>query len=274
MPKTLLLTCDFEEFTLPLDFGKAIPEQLMFEKSAEGMKGLMEILKRQQIKMTFFVTEKIAETYTGLVKELIAEGHEIGFHGTINHKKGFSREGAAGNLKFLKEEVERKIGAKIWGFRNHKLILVPPLILREAGFIYDNTCHPTYVPGRYFNFFKSRSIQYKNGVTVVPISVSPVLRLPFSWIWFRNFGLNYAKFCTSWVFLTQEYVNIYFHSWEFADIMHNFACSLPYGITRNTGRKMIKFLENYLIWCSTHGIRSQTIHDFLTKKEITGKDES
>ncbi len=265
--KALLLTCDFEEFTLPLDFGKGISEELMLEKSIEGIEAFIELLRRYKIKTTFFITEKITEVYPELLTHLIAEGHEIGFHGAVNYKKGHGWREIAYSLKSIKEAIERKLATKIYGFRNHKLILVPPVILREAGFVYDNTCHPTYVPGRYFNFLKSRSIRYKDGIINVPISVTPVFRLPFSWIWFRNLGLNYMKFCTSWVFLTQEYVNIYFHSWEFADIMQNLGFRLPFSITHNTGKKMTRLLENYLAWCSANGVKTFTIYGYLTHKE-------
>lgn len=266
--KTLLLVCDFEEFSLPGDFKINIPEILMLEKSYQGMEQLFDFLLANRIKITFFVTEKIAGAFPGLLKKIISQGHEIGFHSMFGQKESKNSDELIARLKSEKEIMERTLGTKIYGFRNHKLFILPSFILREAGFVYDNTCHPTYVPGRYSNFFKSRTIYKENNLIYIPISVTPVFRLPFSWIWFRNFGLNYLEFCTSWALLAQESVNIYFHSWEFIDLSKGFDFKLPYYVTNNTGEKMLKLLSNYLKWCQLKNITTETIHNYLIQKNI------
>lgn len=263
--KTLLLVCDFEEFSLPLDFGKKVSEEIMLKKTDEGIERFYGFIRGRSIKITFFVTEKIAERYSDLLKQLIIEGHEIGFHAAINFKD-MKAEDAINCIKCAKQRIENKLNTKIYGVRNHKLAIVPPFIIKEAGFVYDNTLHPTLVPGRYYNFFRSRQITSSYGLINLPISVTPVLRLPFSWIWFRNMGLNYLKFCTSWVFLTQDYTNIYFHSWDFADIENGMDSSLPFFVTRNAGNKAIEILNYYLNWCQINKIETETIHRYLTRK--------
>lgn len=265
--KTLSLACDFEEFNLPLDFGKNISENLMLEKAYEGIQRLLKLVKDHQIKMTFFATQKIAEAYSDLLKQLVAEGHEIGLHGCIDYKNNRDIEQTIDQIRYIKEEIEKNTKTKIYGFKNHKLVLLPSDIIRKAGFAYDNSCHPTYVPGRYCNFLKSRKINFKDDIINVPISVTPILRLPFSWIWFRNLGLNYAKFCTSWAFLAGDYVNIYFHSWDFADIDGKTNFNLPYSLTYNTGRKVLNILDNYLKWCNKNNYKLETIHNYLLGKK-------
>lgn len=268
--KTLLLTCDFEEFSLPIDFGKKISEELMLEKSYEGIQRLIELIKNHQIKLTFFVSERMAKFSPNLLRELVTGGHEIGLHVYIDYKKDNDTDKIIDRIKYIKEEIEEDIRTKIYGFRNHKLIVVPPYILKEAGFVYDNTCHPTYVPGRYFYLLKSRKIKLKYGIINIPISVTPIFRLPFSWIWFRNLGLNYVKLCTSWVFLNQDWVNIYLHSWDFTDLNDNLPFKLPYFITSNAGWKMIRMLDNYLNFCKLNQIRISTIYNYLRENNFIG----
>lgn len=267
MMKILSLVCDFEEFNLPLDFKKSIPNELMLEKAYDGAQRLLTLIRGRQIKMTFFVTKKIAEVYPDLLKQLVAEGHEIGLHGCISRKNSSDTKQTIETIKYAKEKVENNLKTKIYGFKNHKLVILPSAVTHEAGFEYDNSCHPTYVPGRYCNFFKSRRIKLKDGIINVPISVAPILKLPFSWIWFRTFGLHYAKFCTSWVFLAGDYANIYFHSWDFADIDNKSIFNLPRSLTYNTGRKMLNILGNYLAWCNKNNYKLETIHNYLLSKK-------
>lgn len=266
--KSLLLVCDFEEFSLPWDFGKKISEKLMLEKSYEGIQRVLNLIKIHHIKMTFFVTEKIAKVYSDLLKQLIASGHEVGLHACIDYTKNSDINKILSRIKSIKEKIEDNIRTKIYGFKNHKLIILPSYIVRGAGFAYDNTCHPTYVPGRYFYFLKSRKIQFNEGIVNIPISVTPIFRLPFSWIWIRNLGVWYTKFCTSWNFLTQDYANIYVHPWDFADLNGKLGFKLPYIITRNTGQIMIKILDTYLKWCDLYQIRTETIYNYLLQKKL------
>ncbi len=265
--KTLLLACDFEEFNLPLDFGKQVSEEVMLEKTYEGIQKFYECIQKHSIRLTFFITEKIAERYSDLLRQLIMQGHEIGFHASVSIRDIKAGE-TIKSIKSAKEKTEYNLGTEIYGFRNHKLSVIPAFIIKEAGFIYDNTLHPTYVPGRYCNFFKSRQINSECGLINLPISVTPVLRLPFSWVWFRNLGLNYLKSCTSWVLLTQDYVNIYFHSWDFADIEKDLGFKLPFIVTRNSGNKAVEILNYYLNWCRINKIQTETIHRYLIKNGI------
>jgi len=274
--KSLLFECDFEEFNLPLDFGEEISERLMIEKTDEGMRRLLELIKRHEIKTTFFVTEKIAEIYPDLLRRLTAEGHEIGLHPSINYKKDINPNEIINPLRHIKEKIEHKLKTKIYGFKNHKLILLPAYIIREAGFVYDNTCHPTYVPGRYFYFFKSRKVTIQDGIINIPISVTPIFRLPFSWIWFRNLGLNYVKFCASQVLLKQEYINMYIHAWDLVDINDISGLRLPYLVKNNTGQKMEQLLDRFFRWCKIKGVNTETIYNYLMNKNyiLSGSKDS
>ena len=265
--KKLLLTCDLEEFTLPLDFGRQITKKQTLDKSYKGLLRFSELIKKYNTKVTFFVTENIAKTYTNYIKTLFLEGHEIGIHASVNFKGKKIGLETVKKLSEAKRQLESILGINIYGFRSHKLRILPSNILKDAGFTYDNSCHPTYVPGRYFNVFKSRRIKNYNGLIEVPISVTPILRLPISWIWFRNFGLSYTRFCTSWILARQNWFNIYFHSWDFADIDDTFL-KLPNSIIKNSGKTAIEMFDCYLKWCVSKGIKAETIYNYLVDQKF------
>jgi hypothetical protein len=95
--------------------------------------------------------------------------------------------------------------------------------------------------------------------------VTPLVRLPFSWIWFRNFGLEYAKMCTRMCILDQPYVNIYMHPWEFIDLSKRDDLSeLPVLIKRNTGGKMERMVGGYIKWCIKAGLKPTTVEKWLS----------
>ncbi len=47
---------------------------------------ILEVLKNNQVKATFFITAHYVNTQEELVKQMIEEGHIVGNH-TVNHKK-------------------------------------------------------------------------------------------------------------------------------------------------------------------------------------------
>ena len=49
--------------------------------SEEGLPKLLELYKKYNIKSTFFITGKFAESFPNSLKQIIEDGHEIGSHG-------------------------------------------------------------------------------------------------------------------------------------------------------------------------------------------------
>ena len=239
--KNILLSFDIEEFDLPLEFGKNISEKDQLEISRRGTEKIIELLNKNNIKATFFVSAKFAERYPELIKT-ISKNHEIGLH-CLEHRDDYSKmdeKEAYIKIKTGKEIIEKIISKKIIGFRSPRFQQVPYVILNKIGIIYDSSLNPTYIPGTYNNFFSSRKNISKNNIKIVPISVSPVLRLPIFWLAFRNLPLFYAKHITN---RNENYVCLVFHPWEFVDISE---MGLPGLITRNTGEKLIKKLQKYI----------------------------
>lgn len=269
MAKSLFLTFDLEEFDIPLDLcGIPTEENEMYKTSYDGMKRVMRLLNRLRIKSTFFTTTTFGRRYPKLVRRLSKSGHEIAFHGyKHDHKYNQMKQNVA--YKFIKDGksiLEDLISKKIIGVRSPWFFSPSYKILEKIGFEYDSSIHPTWLPGHYFNMRVPRSPSRKNGMIILPISVTPLLRLPMSWIWFRNFGTTYAKCCTRMCLLDQPYVNVYFHPWEFVDLTkYKSGAQLPILIRRNTGKKMMKMMKDYIKWCLKNGLKPTTIREGISE---------
>jgi len=254
LQKYLLLTFDLEEFNLPLEFGERIEYNEMFSISYKGLLKVLKILDKSDIKATFFATLAFGQRFPKMINKIVNKGHEIALHYSLNSGE------FTNNILEEKTKLEDIIGIKILGLRTHKLKVPPFKLLKKIGFEYDSSIHPTFVPGRY-NYYSYSTVPYRiEKILEIPISVTPFLRLPFSFIWFRIIGLSYSKFCTLFTAINREFINLYFHSWEFTDITK---FQIPFYIKRNCGDYMMRKMKNYINWCLNENLKPITILNFI-----------
>ena len=254
--KSILLSFDIEEFDLPREYNVNIENE--FEISYEGTKKILDVLNKNNVKATFFVTTSFAEKYPKLIKK-ISEKHEIGLHG-LKHSDNYNKDEEAFNkLKKAKEIIETIIDKKIKGFRAPRYQHPDYKLINKLEILYDSSCNPTYIPGRYNNFFKTRKESLKENVKIIPLSVYPVLRLPLFWLFFRNLSLIYSKLGTR---LNKKFVCLVFHPWEFVDLKD---FKIPFLIKRNTGNKLELKLDKYIKWCLKKNYTFKTMEDYLSK---------
>ena len=69
-----------------------------------------------------------------------------------------------------------------------------------AGYTYNSSINPTYLPGRYNNFDKPRTYYKQDGVWQIPASVSPLIRFPLFWLSFHNLPLWIYKLLANWTY--------------------------------------------------------------------------
>lgn len=165
----------------------------MFRTSLEGTKCVMDLLKRHNIRATFFVTTGFCKEYPKIVKEL-SKDNEIACHG--EHNQDYQKLEESEVLKSIEQNkalLEKTIGRKVFGFRAPRMFAPGYAALKKLGLSYDASLHPTCVPGRYNHFLSPRKIFKKGGIVVIPTSTVPFIRAPFTWLWFRNLGMAYSK---------------------------------------------------------------------------------
>lgn len=269
-----LLTFDIEEFTLPQERAQISVQEnnLLFQYGQNGTKSIIALLERQQIPATVFCTYDFFCKSPQLIQELKNKGCEIGLH-AYTHKDNYrvmDEKYIVKRLGHAKKKMEKKLGITINGFRGPGFRAPSLNVLEKIGFTYDSSLHPTWVPRHYCNLWISRKIKKTGNICEIPISVVPFVRLPFSWIWFRNFPLFYSKAMTSFNKCFSQYTLIYFHPWEFVTIpLENyFYQDIAWKVaTRNIGYTFEKKVENYIEWAKKRGT-------FLTIQEYLNSNES
>jgi polysaccharide deacetylase family protein (PEP-CTERM system associated) len=118
----------------------------------DGVEVFQNILARWQIPATFFVLGEMARSLSPKLRELHAQGHEIGIHGW-DHRRPLTipPDVFAGDVRRAKETLEDLLAAPMEGYRascfsldNERLDL-----LQKAGYHYDSSRilfqdHPLY----------------------------------------------------------------------------------------------------------------------------------
>lgn len=263
--KTVLLSFDLEEFDMPLEYGRGIqlPEQIAI--SHAGTKVILDILREQRVTATFFTTVVFAKNVPELIQEIHHEGHEIASHGYYH--SSFQNS----HLAESKRELENITGSLIAGFRMPRMMATSDHELRKAGYTYNSSLNPIYLPGRYNNFFKPRVFFRKDNITQIPASVSPVIRIPLFWLSFHNFPLWLYKMICSQTIDHDGYLNIYFHPWEFTDLK-NSKYGLPSYVSKNSGTKMHERFSRLIHWMKKQNYSFKTINEFVNYHCLTKKD--
>lgn len=99
---TVCLSFDFDAISLWIGpFQARSPSAISRgEFGAVGCRRILDLLAREGISATFFVTGHTAETYPDIVRRIVADGHEIGHHGYL-HENPLALETAAREREVL-----------------------------------------------------------------------------------------------------------------------------------------------------------------------------
>lgn len=256
----ILLSFDIEEFDMPFEYGGEIPFEEQIALSQKGVERILDLLKKYNAKATFFSTVVFAENSKDLIYNLLSEGHELASH-TYYHSR-FEVE----DLKKSKERLEELFDTEVVGLRMPRMRPVDEKDVAKAGYLYNSSINPTFLPGRYNNLHISRRYFNQKGVWQVPASVS-LMRIPLFWLSFHNFPMFFYQFLAQNALKKDGYLNIYFHPWEFVDIK-NPKYKLPNFTTKNTGRDMVNRFDSFLSWLASNGNTFGTFKELLQREKL------
>jgi len=260
LKRKILLTFDIEEFDLPLEYNCPISAEQQIMTSIEGLNSMNALLDAYSIISTCFITSFFAGHTTTLMHEL-AKKHEIASH---THCHSIFEEADIEKSKSILESICQ---VKVSGFRMPRLQKINYELLREAGYTYDSSLNPAFLPGRYNHFNKPRTIfpEPVSRFPVLPMSVSPNIRFPLFWLSFKNIPLSFYFALCKQCLAHDSYLHLYFHPWEFADLS---SCKIPGYIKRVSGQEYIDRFEKLLQFLMKQGEFS-TISSFLEEPEIS-----
>jgi len=254
--KTVLLSFDIEEFDMTMEYGTNLAFDKQISVSAEGTRIILDILKDHHITTTFFSTVIFASNANNLIHRIRDEGHELASHGYFHSQ--FENE----HLGQSKLELEKISGQPIHGFRMARMMPVENTAIHDAGYIYNSSLNPIYLPGRYNNFFKPRTFFRSDKLIQLPASATPFIRLPLFWLSFHNFPQWLYRSACAQTIRADGYLNIYFHPWEFVDLT-GAEFGLPKFISRNTGAQMIDRFHSWIAWMKSKNYTFSTMSEFV-----------
>lgn len=247
--KALLLTFDVEELDWPVERGRRLRIESQMRATARGVRRILPVLERHRVSATFFITGELAHHRPDTVRRIVEAGHEAAVHG-LAHADDYARmdeRRAVQRLSRARALVEAVSGRPALGMRTPRLQPCPARLLRAAGFAYDASPHPTWVPGRYNGLRLPRSPWEEEGVLRVPISVLPGLRAPVSWIWYRSLGSRLGLLGARLAARQAVYLQLYFHPWEAVELR---VFGIPWWLAARTGKPFLCILDRLLTVCS------------------------
>lgn len=263
----VLLSFDIEEFDMPFEYKKDISFEDQMGISLRGTIIILDLLAKHKLKATFFSTVTFAENAGSAIKRIVDEGHEIASHGYYH--SDFKTE----HLLQSRLALEKLSGVKITGYRMARMMPVNEDDVRKAGYKYDSSVNPTWLPGRYNNRHISRTYFMQSGVIQIPASVSPLSRFPLFWLSFHNLPLWIYKHLVKKTYQKDGYLNIYFHPWEFTDLHDKERFGFPDYVSRNTGDDMTRRMDAFMLWLNQNGLVTATINNFIQQKLTPFKDQ-
>lgn len=242
------ITIDCEEWNSPFLRGKKDKDHNDTSFSRRGNEILLELFRKHGVKATFFVTGYFAEREPDHVRRLVEEGHEVAAHGYEHHYRGREFD-MLKDVKKAKKVLEKITGLRVKGFRSPQAQYSTELlrVLDKAGFEYDSSLHPAYLPGYYNHSNKPLRIHKPIAdlkIVEIPVAVIPKWRLPIVWMFMRIFGVRYAQFGVDRLERRGVNANLYFHSWEFVPMRSK---NVPFFFTFRTGKKFVGMLDRFIV---------------------------
>lgn len=238
----LLLTFDVEEFDIPLEFGIPIAPRQQLEIGAEGWLAILDLLQNAQTPATLFTTAHIADHFPSLTLKSAAT-HEIACHDWFHAPDSPRYPSAA------RQKLREITGQPILGYRSPRFVPVKRSELAAAGFTYDSSIHPVWLPGRYNNLRSPRLPWRTDGLWEVPPSSTPGIRFPMFWLTFKNIPLPLFCLMALLCLRVDKSLHLLFHPWEFTDLSH---WPLPRLVRRLHGRNLLTRLARLLRFLTRH----------------------
>jgi len=239
-----MISFDVEQFDIPAEYGVEVPVDEQFEIGRRGLERVLGMLEGAGAPATFFVTAEFGLRFPDVIRGIVSRGrHEIASHG---YTHGDLEPGHLAESRRVLEDIAR---TSVRGFRRARMADTDPAEIARAGYAYNASENPIWLPGRYNHFFSARRARVERtdagDLVQIPASATPLIRLPLFWLAFKNLPMGVIRAASAWVLAADGALNTYFHPWEFAEI-GRFA--LPGVVKRIDGERLLSRLGSYIAW--------------------------
>lgn len=253
--RAILFTVDVEEFDTAVEFGHNIPLREQIDVSTRGLKAIADRFDTVGARTTLFTTANYALHEPELIR-LLSRKHEIASHGY------YHTTFEPVDLLTSRLALEELITQPVTGFRRARMGFVDPNDVYQAGYQYNSSLHPTWLPGRYNHWGDPRHPFRESGVWQIPASVTPSLRLPLFWLSLKNFPFGFYKHLCRQTLQTDGFLNLYVHPWEFTDL--SAYEKIPVYVRRYSRDVLLDRVEALLLYLKPMG-------EFTTMNEFTAR---
>ena len=258
----ILLSFDTEEYDVPREHGVDFTLTQAMEVSIVGTNRILDCLKVNNVKATFFCTGNFAQNAPEVMKRIVDEGHEVACHG-VDHWQ--PRETDFAESKRIVEEVT---GRQVYGYRQPRMFPVVESEIKRVGYRYNSSLNPAFIPGRYMHLTAPRTWFVKDGVLQIPASVTPWIRFPLFWLALHNLPQWLYHWMVRRVLRHDGYFVTYFHPWEFYDLKQHPEFKMPFIIRNHSGREMVDRLDRLIKMLKTKNHQFITYNEFVNLKTI------
>ncbi len=220
-------TVDLEDWFCSHNLQKACPYDswdLLESKVVYSTRLVLNILRKHNLQATFFVLGWVADRFPDLIREVAADGHEIGSHGykhqllTKMDKTDFEND-----LEQSLEAIARCVTLPVKGYRAPAFSLTSQTywateIIKKLGFSYDSSVYPISLHPDYgFPQAPLHPFYHSNGLLEIPMSCVEIgkFRLPCSGGgYLRMFPFSLFKTLVRKSLKQGRALNFYIHPWE------------------------------------------------------------
>lgn len=256
----ILLSFDTEEFDVPREHGVDISLEEAMKVSIEGTNRILDVLKQNDVRATFFCTGNFAENAPEVMQRIMREGHEVACHG-VDHSQP-----KATDFVISKQIVERVTGKTVYGYRQPRMFSVSDEEIEKAGYRYNSSLNPAFVPGRYMHLNEPRTWFMKGGVMQIPASVTPWFRFPLFWLALHNLPESLYHRLVRRTLKHDGYFVTYFHPWEFFDLKEHPEFKIPFIIKNHSGREMMQRLDRLIKMLRKQENEFITFNEFVNSR--------
>ena len=256
----ILLSFDTEEFEVPREHGVNISLEEGMEVSVEGTNRILDVLKQNHVRATFFCTGNFAENAPEVMERIMQEGHEIACHG-VDHWQPKDTD-----FEMSKQIVERVTKRQVYGYRQPRMFPVSDSEIARVGYHYNSSLNPAFIPGRYMHLTAPRTWFIKDGVMQIPASVTPWIRFPLFWLSLHNLPESLYHWLVRRTLKHDGYFVTYFHPWEFFDLKAHPEYNIPFIIRNHSGHEMVQRLDRLIKMLLEHQQEFITFKDFSDRK--------
>jgi polysaccharide deacetylase family protein (PEP-CTERM system associated) len=189
---------------------------------------LLDVLAGAGATATFFVLGWVARRHPGLVRRIVAEGHELASHSDRHARLAqLPRRQLVRDLADAREALEQAAGTRVLGLRAPNFSISDAVLdhLAEAGYWYDSSYFSLRVHGRYGRLATGIDADEpitmaRPGLLELPMSRLRVGRLPIPWsggAYFRILPYPVFRVGVRKQLHARSWFMFYLHPWELDD---------------------------------------------------------